>query len=67
MSLSKYGAIFLIIVSNLSGEVLALRDGSINIYDMISLYSLEDEALEKLEIAKAMVYNFDRQPFLDLR
>ena len=51
----------------LPGEVLQLRDGSINIHDMISLYSLEDEALEKLEVAKAMVYNFDRQPFLDLR
>jgi len=49
------------------GEVLQLRDGSINIHDMVSLYSLEDEALEKLEVAKAMVYNFDRQPFLDLR
>ena len=47
--------------------MLALRDGSINIHDMVSLYALEDEALEKLEVAKAMVYNFDRQPFLDLR
>ncbi|XP_065059518.1 junction-mediating and -regulatory protein-like [Rhopilema esculentum] len=48
-------------------EVLSLRDGSINIHDMVSLYSIEDEAMEKLEVAKAVLYNFDRQPFLDLR
>ena len=49
------------------GEVLSLRDGSINIHDMVSLYSLEDEAQEKLDIAEAILFNFDRQPFLDMR
>eukprot|EP00112_Aurelia_sp_Birch-Aquarium-sp1_P022619 Seg643.8 transcript_id=Seg643.8/GoldUCD/mRNA.D3Y31 product="Junction-mediating and -regulatory protein" protein_id=Seg643.8/GoldUCD/D3Y31 len=49
------------------GEVLSLRDGSINIHDMVSLYSLEDEAQEKLDVAEAILFNFDRQPFLDMR
>eukprot|EP00794_Sanderia_malayensis_P009718 gene9718-10709_t len=48
-------------------EVLMLRDGSINIHDMVSLYEIEDEAQDKLDLAEAILYNFDRQPFLDMR
>ena len=50
-----------------SDEVLLLRDGSINIYDMVSLYDIEEEAQDRLDLAEAILYNFDRQPFLDMR
>ena len=45
----------------------ALRDGSINFLDANSLYQLEDEALIKVETAEAVLYNFERQPFIELR
>ena len=45
----------------------ALHDGSINFLDANSLYQLEDEALIKVETAEAVLYNFERQPFIELR
>ena len=52
---------------SLTDEVISLREGSINIHDMVSLYAVEDEAQAKVDLAEAILYNFDRQPFLDMR
>ena len=48
-------------------QVRTLRGGSINFLDIYSLYELEDETLQKLETAEAILYNFERQPFIELR
>jgi hypothetical protein len=48
-------------------NILFLRDGSINMLDMSEMYNLEDETLFKLNIALARLYNYQLQPFLDMR
>lgn len=48
-------------------NVLFLRDGSINMMDMMENYKLEDDSLYKLNVALAELYNYLLQPFLDMR
>jgi len=48
-------------------NVLFLRSGAINMLDMAEVYLLEDQALFKLNIALAQLYNYLIQPFLDMR
>jgi hypothetical protein len=48
-------------------NVLFLRDGSINMLDMSQVYVQEDEATFKLNVALAELYNYQIQPFLDMR
>ena len=48
-------------------NVLFLRKSSINMLDMCEVYKLEDEALFKLNISLAELYNYLIQPFLDMR
>ena len=48
-------------------NVLFLRDGSVNMQDMVSNYELEDEALLKINVSLAKLYNYLLQPFLDMR
>ena len=48
-------------------NVLFLRNGSINMLDMVEVYHLEDDAIYKLNIALAELYNYLIQPFLDMR
>ena len=44
-----------------------LRGSSINLIDVLSVYQLEDEAQSRVDVAEAMLNNFERQPFLELR
>lgn len=48
-------------------EVHILRPTSINLLDTLSVYALEDEAQMKIDLAEATLYNFERQPFIELR
>ena len=48
-------------------NVLFLRSSSINMLDMSEVYKLEDEAMFKLNISLAELYNYLIQPFLDMR
>ncbi|XP_057300330.1 junction-mediating and -regulatory protein-like isoform X2 [Hydractinia symbiolongicarpus] len=48
-------------------EVHILRPTSINLLDTLSIYALEDEAQMKIDLAEATLYNFERQPFIELR
>ena len=48
-------------------NVLFLREGSINMLDMLEVYKQEDEAIFKYNIGFAELYNYLIQPFLDMR
>ena len=57
-------------VANVNDEmqnVMFLRSGSVNMLDMVEVYSLEDEVLFKTNVAYAELYNYLLQPFLDMR
>ena len=38
-----------------------------NLLDVLSIYQLEDEAQSQVDVAEAMLNNFEREPFLELR
>ena len=48
-------------------NVIFLPGSSINMLDMSATYKLEDEALFKLNVSLAELYNYLIQPFLDMR
>ncbi len=48
-------------------NVLFLRNEAVNMLDLSEVYSQEDEALMKLNVAWAALYNYLLQPFLDSR
>lgn len=55
------------LADDLLSNILYLRDGSVNMLDMREVYVQEDEAVFKLNVAIAELYNYQIQPFLDMR
>lgn len=51
----------------LTTVIKVFRDGAVTMEDMKEAYKLEDEAVFKLNIALAELYNYQLQPFLDMR
>ena len=48
-------------------NVQFMRQEAINMLDMCELYQQEDTAMFKLNVAVAQMYNYQLQPFLDMR
>ena len=57
----------LYIISHFPAEVQILRGSSVNLCDVLSIYQLEDEAQTQVDVTEAMLNNFEREPFLELR
>ncbi|CAH1797383.1 unnamed protein product [Owenia fusiformis] len=48
-------------------SVLFLRDTTVNMLDMVDVYDQEDQAVFKLNITLAELFNYQLRPFVDLR
>lgn len=50
-----------------SDEVRYLRTSSMNLVDALSIYDLENDAQIRVDVAEAILNNFEKEPFLELR
>lgn len=48
-------------------NVIFLREGAINMSDLNDVYTVEDDVLMKMTISLSVYYNYQLQPFLDMR